>query len=295
MATRSLTRPLAAVAAIALLGTLNACTTPDAPASASAPTEPRGASFAFATGPSFVTNVSDDTTAQNETPVAVNPVNPQNLITGNNDWNYNDGCGVNASFDGGKSWTKTLPNGFIPGITTNLYDGLEFAGNDGNAELLGIFSVSVVHNIVHGLVGGYSGFGVHTTLNVFRAFPGHFKGVVFASIGVIDSGVFKGEESIGLLRESTEAVLARYVGAARRMGVPAASRMALGTDAVEEAEKLCLDISRQYPHATFFAGQVIFQRETWLQRLLHNQTAYAIQRRLQWAGQNMVILPARAF
>jgi Domain of unknown function (DUF4383) len=43
--------------------------------------------------------------------------------------------------------------GFIPGITTNLYDGLEFAGNDGNAELLGIFKVSVLHNIVHGLFG----------------------------------------------------------------------------------------------------------------------------------------------
>ena len=43
--------------------------------------------------------------------------------------------------------------GFIPGITTNLYDGLEFAGNDGTAELLGIFQVSVLHNIVHGLFG----------------------------------------------------------------------------------------------------------------------------------------------
>jgi hypothetical protein len=43
--------------------------------------------------------------------------------------------------------------GFIPGITTNLYDGLEFAGDDGNAELLGIFSVSILHNIVHALFG----------------------------------------------------------------------------------------------------------------------------------------------
>ena len=41
--------------------------------------------------------------------------------------------------------------GFIPGITTNLYDGLEFAGDNGNAELLGLFQVSVLHNIVHAL------------------------------------------------------------------------------------------------------------------------------------------------
>lgn len=64
-----------------------------------------------------VVNVTNDTTSQNETPLAVNPLDEQNILTGNNDWNYNDGCGVNASFDGGKRWTKTLPSGFIPGVT----------------------------------------------------------------------------------------------------------------------------------------------------------------------------------
>ena len=43
--------------------------------------------------------------------------------------------------------------GFIPGITTNLYDGLDFAGDGGDAELLGLFQVSVLHNIVHALFG----------------------------------------------------------------------------------------------------------------------------------------------
>lgn len=43
--------------------------------------------------------------------------------------------------------------GFVPGITTDLYDGLEFAGNDGTSELLGIFKVSILHNIVHALFG----------------------------------------------------------------------------------------------------------------------------------------------
>jgi hypothetical protein len=46
--------------------------------------------------------------------------------------------------------------GFIPGLTTNLYDGLEFADDDGDAEILGLFDTSILHNLVHllfGLVG----------------------------------------------------------------------------------------------------------------------------------------------
>jgi hypothetical protein len=42
--------------------------------------------------------------------------------------------------------------GFIPGITTNVGD-MDFAGRDSPSELLGIFQVSVLHNIVHLLFG----------------------------------------------------------------------------------------------------------------------------------------------
>jgi hypothetical protein len=77
--------------------------------------------------------------------------------------------------------------------------------------------------------------------------------------------------------------------------MPAAYRTAIGTDAVDEAERLCLMVAAEYPRTTFFAGQVIFGREKWYHRLLHNQTAFAIQRRLQLAEKNMVILPARVW
>jgi hypothetical protein len=42
--------------------------------------------------------------------------------------------------------------GFLPGVTTN-YDEMGFAGHDSNAELLGLFQVSILHNIVHVLFG----------------------------------------------------------------------------------------------------------------------------------------------
>jgi hypothetical protein len=45
--------------------------------------------------------------------------------------------------------------GFIPGITTNVGD-MKFAGHESPAELLGLFQVSILHNIVHlgiGIIG----------------------------------------------------------------------------------------------------------------------------------------------
>ncbi|WP_433247112.1 DUF4383 domain-containing protein [Streptosporangium sp. CA-135522] len=42
--------------------------------------------------------------------------------------------------------------GFIPGITTN-YGSLQFAGHHSDALLLGVFQVSILHNIVHLLFG----------------------------------------------------------------------------------------------------------------------------------------------
>ncbi|MCA4134900.1 DUF4383 domain-containing protein [Arthrobacter sp. M4] len=42
--------------------------------------------------------------------------------------------------------------GFIPGITTN-YGAMTFAGHESGAMLLGVFQVSILHNIVHLLFG----------------------------------------------------------------------------------------------------------------------------------------------
>ena len=62
-------------------------------------------------------NVTQDQLSQNETPLAVNPENSQMLLSGSNDWNYNDGCGMYVSMNGGQSWTGALPQGYLPGIT----------------------------------------------------------------------------------------------------------------------------------------------------------------------------------
>jgi amino acid transporter len=143
------------------------------------------------------------------------------------------------------------------------------------------------------LVGGYSGLGMHTMFTVYRAFPGHFKNFAFLSVGVVDSGEFKGEFAVEDLRKRTVDTLEKYVALANQFNVPATYRYAIGTDVVDEAEALCLSVAEEFSNVTIFAGQILFQREGWLERLLHNQTAFAIQRRVQWAGRIMVILPIR--
>ncbi|MCI4065697.1 DUF4383 domain-containing protein [Micromonospora sp. R77] len=58
--------------------------------------------------------------------------------------------------------------GFIPGITSN-YDTMQFAGHNSEAKLLGLFQVSILHNIVH-LLFGVAGLALSRTVSGARTF-----------------------------------------------------------------------------------------------------------------------------
>ena len=143
------------------------------------------------------------------------------------------------------------------------------------------------------LVSGFSGFGVHTLLSILTTFPNTYKNIIFVSVAVIDSGSFKGAEEVKALEQSLKAELEKYVELARKLGFAADYRMAVGTDVVENAMHLCRDIAAEYPRSTVFTGQLTFRLEKFYHKILHNETAFAIQRRLQWHGLTTVILPIR--
>jgi amino acid transporter len=143
------------------------------------------------------------------------------------------------------------------------------------------------------LVANYDGVGIHTVLNVFRSFPNHFKNLVFVSVGVIDSGGFKGADSVEALEAQTVATLKRFCSLATSLEMPSTYKLGIGTDAVAEAEAVCRRVVAEFPVVTFIGGKVIFAREAWYQKFLHNETALAVQKRLYWMGATMVILPAK--
>ena len=143
------------------------------------------------------------------------------------------------------------------------------------------------------LVGGFNGLGIHSFLTIQQLFPHYYENYLFLSVGVIDSAKFKGESEIEALRESTESSLQQYVAFARKLGMKADSRYLLGTEAVDESEKLALDVKREFPRTIFYLGKLVFERDRIVYRFLHNETAHAIQRRLQFSGLQSVVLPIR--
>ena len=143
------------------------------------------------------------------------------------------------------------------------------------------------------LVSGYGGLGVHSLLSIQRLFPGYYKNIVFLSVGVVDSGHFKGRAEMDALVANTEKGLGHYVEFARALGFAAESRCLVGTDVIHEAEQLCHEVRREFPKAVFFLGKLVFAREKYYYRFLHNDTAFAIQRRLQFSGLPTIILPIR--
>jgi amino acid transporter len=145
------------------------------------------------------------------------------------------------------------------------------------------------------LVESYAGLGIHTLLSIQRMFPRHYKNFVFCSVGLVDSGQFKGAADVDALEEKTRVDLEKYVNLAQRMGYYAEYRYTLGTDLITELDGMVLDLVKEFRRPVVFAGQLVFQRENMFTRTLHHETAFSIQRRLQFNGIQVIILPIRVW
>jgi amino acid transporter len=141
------------------------------------------------------------------------------------------------------------------------------------------------------LVNGFNGLGLHTLFAVVRMFPKVYQNFVFVQVGVLDAGNFKGASEVENLREHSQKEVDRYVAYMGKRGYYTEAHIALGTDIVDEAAKLCDVIAEKFPQAQFFAGQLVFKDESLVTRWLHNHTVFELQRRLYQNGRAMLILP----
>ena len=143
------------------------------------------------------------------------------------------------------------------------------------------------------LVNGFNGIGLHTLFGVIRTFKNYFKNFVFVQVGVVDAGIFKGQEALEELQNSIIKDLSKYVNFIRKENFYSDYQMSIGTDVVDEIENNIDTLIKKYPNSKIFAGQLLFKDETIITRLLHNYTAFAVERRLYHKGVPVFVMPIR--
>ncbi len=143
------------------------------------------------------------------------------------------------------------------------------------------------------LVGGFNGLGLHTLFNIRRFFGKEFRNFVFVQVGIIDAGNFKGASEVVNLKEKVDKDLVRYISFMSQQGFYAEGMAYMGVDILEEAGKVIDVVSKRFPQAVIFGGQLVFPKETLWTRWLHNETVFALQRKFYQSGIPFVILPIR--
>ena len=139
-------------------------------------------------------------------------------------------------------------------------------------------------------VGSSKGGGLHTLLWVQRIFPHHFRNFIFINARTVDTKAYGGDHIYEKLKADAESSLGYFERFCHVNGLAAKSYAAFGTDPIEELVHQAEKIRIEFPNAIFFTSKLIFENENWLTRILHNQAALALQRRLHLGGMQMVIL-----
>lgn len=143
------------------------------------------------------------------------------------------------------------------------------------------------------LVKGFSGTGLHTLLSIFRMFGDSFRNFVFIEVGVIDAGTFKGTAELERLQEKVKSDLDRYVQYVRRHGYYAEGIPCIGHDVVDSVTSLAPKILERFPQAIFFAGRLVFPKDSMVSRWLHNYIVFAMQKKFNYEGIPFFMVPIR--
>jgi hypothetical protein len=113
------------------------------------------------------------------------------------------------------------------------------------------------------------------------------------SAGVVDVESFVGQTTLLKMRAEVNYNLQYFVDYCHQYGIAAEAYAAFGTDTVEELAKLAEKITRKYANCIFFSSKLIFEKDNFMSRLLHNETAITLQRNLHLIGKELVILPMK--
>ncbi len=142
-------------------------------------------------------------------------------------------------------------------------------------------------------VGEHLGISLYTLKKVIELFPQQYKNFIFLNVCAIDAQNIALENELDTLQTASAHKLQYFVDYCRARNLPADYLQTCNVDVIDGLTELAQTASLQYSNCVFFAGTLIFERENWLNHWLHNHTATLVQRRLQFLGLYMMLLPLR--
>lgn len=139
-------------------------------------------------------------------------------------------------------------------------------------------------------VKNYNGIGVQTVSAVLHSFKGVFKNILFVQFGLINASTFSHIQEV---ENKIKREINQYTILMKHYGYYSEGFCLTGIDTVEEMTKFVPMILKSFPNAVFFGGQIVFPKETFLSKLMHNYTLFAIQRRLFEKGIPFYVVPVK--
>ena len=142
-------------------------------------------------------------------------------------------------------------------------------------------------------VGASRGAAMHALLTIKRTFKNYYKNYIFVDVGVIDSFSMVGQNKIKQLRRSISGDLDYLVEFCQSHNIPAMSKFELTVDPAHKIGQVAKELTRHYTNSAFFASQLIFPGNSWVQKIIYNKTVSALQYEIYSLGYNMMILPVK--
>jgi K+ transporter len=141
------------------------------------------------------------------------------------------------------------------------------------------------------LVSGFGGTGLTSLMKVVESFKVTCTNIIFVRIGVVYSRTFRGSKEMEDFKETVLSDGQKYIHYANQLGHYARYFWTIGTDPVEEIDRMIPRLLRMIKYPTFFGGQLVFSVRYSFEGLLHNHTIFMVQRKLFKRGIPVIILP----
>ena len=143
------------------------------------------------------------------------------------------------------------------------------------------------------MIGEMDATGMSMYLWVQKNFTDIFSNFLFVSVGEIDTEELGDLDKLTRLRHDNKRTLKQYVNFCQSQGIASGFYHSYGTDVVDKMSELTDTISREYRDVIFFSTKLISDNDNFMTQILHNETAYIMQRRLHNRGRTLIIIPMK--